>query len=195
MYIYIYTFITNTCIYIYINIYRHNISIYIYMSVTCLYMFKWNISFQLKNIFSPEAAWPFQEVELRAPAGPSLSCFKKKRRDHSLLRNKVFNCQKQTYHVHKFLSIKYYINILYTSKLWHQTLVTSKKSHGMGLQMGSNFKMSGLSSTTSSNKPPWSLRHGVSLALRVSWERLQVGFLITLVVVKLLQILQRPLIS
>lgn len=40
------------------------------ISTYCLY--------SLKNIFSPEAAWPFQEVELRAPAGPSLSCFQKK---------------------------------------------------------------------------------------------------------------------
>lgn len=159
------------------------------------------IHVQMKHIIStqkhlqPRSCLAISRGWTESSCGTIVVVLRKKRRDHSLLRNKVFNCQKQTYHVHKFLSIKYYINILYTSKLWHQTLVTSKKSHGMGLQMGSNFKMSGLSSTTSSNKPPWSLRHGVSLALRVSWERLQVGFLITLVVVKLLQILQRPLIS
>ena len=167
----------------YIYIYRHNISIYIYTSVTCLYMFKWNISFQLiasihsKTSSAQKLLGHFKRLNWELLRDDR--CRVSKTRDHYLLRNMVFNCQKQTYHVHKFLSIKYYINILYI-KIWHQTLVTSKKKY-MGLQMGSNF--AGKSSTMSSNRPLWSLRHGVSLALGVSWERLQVGFFITLVVV------------
>lgn len=183
---YIYIYIYYQQMYIHIYIYRHNISIYIYIYICLLHVYTCSnetYHFNLLPLFTqkhlqPRSCLAISRGWTESSCGTIVVVLPKKRRDHSLLRNKVFNCQKQTCHVYKFLSIKYivYIYICYVYiKKWHQTLVTSKQLRGMGLQMASNFRMSGLSSTTSSNKPPWSLRHGVSLALEVSLERLRVG--------------------
>lgn len=124
----IYIYIYYQQMYIHIYIYRHNISIYIYIYICLLHVYTCSnetYHFNLLPLFTqkhlqPRSCLAISRGWTESSCGTIVVVLPKKRRDHSLLRNKVFNCQKQTCHVYKFLSIKYivyiYIYVMYTSK-------------------------------------------------------------------------------